>query len=170
LRGALRVTARVMNAAGTALILVLMVLVNADVLGRGLFNRPISGVNEFAAQCLVAIVFLQLVDATAAGRLTRSDAIIEAAGRRRPRSARLVEAVFDACGVALFVALLAGTWPLLATAWVDGDYVGVVGIVTFPTWPVRAIIVLAALLMALHFAGSAWRNLAAASGRGTSPA
>lgn len=158
-----------MNAAGTALILLLMVLVNADVFGRGLFNRPISGVNEFAAQCLVAIVFLQLVDATAAGRLTRSDAIIEAAGRHRPRSARFAEAVFDACGVALFAALLAGTWPLLATAWVDGDYVGVVGIVTFPTWPVRAVIVLASLLMALHFAFSAWRNLAAAGRPGPPP-
>ena len=49
-----------LNVIGTAGIFLLMLLINADVLGRSLFDRPISGVPEIVSLSIVAIVFLQI--------------------------------------------------------------------------------------------------------------
>lgn len=141
-----------LNAAGTALIIVLSLLVNADILGRGLFAHPIYGVTEFASLALVAIVFLQLGAATTSDKLTRSDLLIMAVGRRSPRAASAIQAFYDLCALALFLALAYASWQPLARAWTRNDYIGVVGMGTLPTWPVRAIILISAVLMTIHFA------------------
>jgi hypothetical protein len=52
----------VLNIVGTLLIIVMAVAVNADILGRELFNRPIAGVTEFVGLAIVAIVFLQMAN------------------------------------------------------------------------------------------------------------
>ena len=74
------------NVIGTMLIVALMVLIGADVAGRGLFNAPISGVPELVTLSIVVIVFLQIPQTMRAGRLTRSDAILEAVRSRAPRA------------------------------------------------------------------------------------
>ena len=66
----------VLNIAGTLLIVGVMILVNSDVIGRGMFNAPISGVPEIVSMSIVAIVFLQVAQAFRKGRLTRSEAFI----------------------------------------------------------------------------------------------
>ncbi|MDP6814497.1 MAG: TRAP transporter small permease, partial [Alphaproteobacteria bacterium] len=45
-----------MNAVGTAWIFVLMVLINADVLGREAFAAPVRGVTELVSLSIVGIV------------------------------------------------------------------------------------------------------------------
>ena len=52
-----------LNGLGTAWIFVMMVLINADVIGRAVFNAPIRGVPLIISLSIIAIVFLQLHDA-----------------------------------------------------------------------------------------------------------
>ena len=56
---AARVTS-VMNAVATFWIFVIMFLMTGDVLGRVLFNRPITGTPEIVKVSIVGIVFLQI--------------------------------------------------------------------------------------------------------------
>ena len=64
-----------LNALGTLWIVALMLLINADVLGRDLLGTPVRGVTELVSLSIVGIVFLQLADTLATGRMTRADAI-----------------------------------------------------------------------------------------------
>ncbi len=43
------------------------------------------------------------------------------------------------------------TWPLLARAWNDSEFFGIEGVFTFPTWPMRAVVLLGAVLAALQY-------------------
>lgn len=47
-----------MNAAGTLLIFVLLVITNLDILGRDLLNRPLRGTTELMSVGIVVVVFL----------------------------------------------------------------------------------------------------------------
>ena len=71
----------ILNIIGTLLIVSVMVLVNSDVVGRGVFNSPISGVPEIVSMSIVAIVFLQVAQAFRKGRLTRSEAFLNFVGK-----------------------------------------------------------------------------------------
>jgi len=65
-----------LNSIGTGWIFVLLILINADIIGRSLFNKPVRGVTEIVGMTIVAYVFLQLSHAIKVGRLTRSDIIL----------------------------------------------------------------------------------------------
>lgn len=140
-----------LNVVGTLLIVMLMVLIGADVIGRGAFDVPISGVPELVSLSIVAIVFLQVPQALRAGRFTRSDAVIGWLKRKHPSVARWFEIVFDAIAIALLSALLYAAWPLFLKAW-DGDvFVGAMGNFTAPVWPVKLIIVIGTFMLILQF-------------------
>lgn len=146
-----------MNAIGTLWILALLVLINADVLKRNLFSVPIDGVIEMVELSIVAIVFLQLGDATRVGRLTRSDGFFGLTLRRAPRIGRAMGAIFDLLGALFMFFILYGTWPDLIRSIEQHHYVGNVGVFTAPTWPVRLITILGCLVTLLLFLSLAWR-------------
>ena len=89
---------RVLNGVGTLWILALLILINADVFGRNILNEPINGVIEMIEISMIAIVFLQLGDATRVGRLTRSDGFFGLLQSKKPRIAAVFGAVFDLLG------------------------------------------------------------------------
>ena len=136
-----------LNVAGSLLIAALMVLIGADVAGRALLGLPTAGVPEIVTLSIVAIVFLQLPAAFRAGRLTRSDALLGRLRRSAPRAGLVMEAVFDLLAVAMLAVIVRATRPMLADAWREGDFVGAIGNVTAPTWPVKATIVLGGTLL-----------------------
>ncbi len=145
-----------LNVIGTLLILGLVILVNADVLGRNLFLAPISGVPEIVSMSIVAIVFLQVSQAFRMGRFTRTDAVLDAIANRSPRLRAAVELIYVAFALALVWLLLSASWPLFDKAWERGTYVGTVGDFTAPEWPVKLIILIgcAALIMQMLIAGA----------------
>ncbi len=140
-----------LNVLGTLLIVVVMVLVNADVIGRGMFNAPVSGVPEIVSMSIVAIVFLQVAQTFARGRLTRSEAILGFIERRAPRVRTAMDLVFSIAAMALVWQIYAASLPLFRKAWVRGTFEGTIGDFTAPVWPVKLIILIgcAALLMQL---------------------
>jgi TRAP-type C4-dicarboxylate transport system permease small subunit len=140
-----------LNAAGSMLIGAVMLLMCADVLLRDLANRPIDGVAELVATSIVIIVFLQLPATLRHGRMSRADLFIDPYITRRPRAGKRLRALFSlacvfACGVIAYA-----TWKPLARAWTDQEYLGVEGVFTFPTWPMRAVVLLGAALAAVQY-------------------
>ena len=106
-----------LNSVGTVLIFAMMLLINADVFARFLFNAPIDGVTELVELSIVAIVFLQLADAVRAGRLTRSDGLYSRLEAKLPRLSHALGALFDLAGALFFVTIMMGAMPRLIDAW-----------------------------------------------------
>ena len=143
--------AHVLAAVGTVWIFVLMLLVVADVAGRNFLDAPITGVAEFAARSVASIVFLQLAAAICTGRMTRSDFLLRMIGRRSPGALKAIEVLNVAVGALLFVALAAIAWPEFTAALRAGEYFGVQGVFTVPTWPFRLLIVVGSVFAALAY-------------------
>src|SRR5688572_12011173 len=79
-----------LNALGTALIILMAVAVNGDILSRELLNRPIAGVTEFIALSIVAVVFLQMANTLRENRHVSNDMITAWIARKRPYVARIL--------------------------------------------------------------------------------
>ena len=150
-----------LNSVGTTWIFVLMLVINVDVLSRYLFNAPIQGVAEIVELSIVGIVFLQISDAVRAGRLTRSDGLYLQIVKRRPVIGRVMGAVFDLAGSIFFIFILQGAVPRLIEAWERGYFAGNEGLFVVPVWPIRLILVIGCIVVALQFALLAWRNVRA---------
>ncbi|MGY6633976.1 MAG: TRAP transporter small permease subunit [Alkalilacustris sp.] len=124
---------------GALWIVLLMLLVVVDVVGRGFLDAPITGVAEFCARSVVAIVYLQISAAILQGRLTRSDMILRFVTERAPRMAVLLEVTFALTGAVVFALILWASWPGMISAWQTNEFFGVRGVWTLPTLPFRAI-------------------------------
>ncbi len=144
-------TLTVMNTIGSAWVFVLMLIIDVDAFSRTLFAHPFYGVLELVELSIVGIVFMQLGDATRRGRLTRSDGFFNLVKRHRPRTGRVMGAVFDFLGVLFLVIVLFGAVPEMRDAWVHNYFVGEEGLFTAPEWPIKLVIVLGCLVTLLQF-------------------
>jgi TRAP-type C4-dicarboxylate transport system permease small subunit len=143
--------AQVANAAGTLVVLGLVLLINTDVIARNAFNAPFRGTYEAVQFLLVMIVFLQLPDVVRINRLTRSDGFLAVLANRKPAVARFFARIIDTVS-AIFMGLIAyAVWPEFIRAWTDNSYFGTPGIFTAPYWPIKLVICFAAALCALIF-------------------
>ncbi len=160
------------NAAGTLTVLALVMVMNVDVVARGIFNAPFRGVIEVVIFSMILIVFLQLPDVVRVNRLTRSDGLLTVIGASRPRLGRALTRTVDAIAC-VFMALAAyATWPEFAetiqscqyfsqaefglfgdlrTATARCEYFGTPGIFTAPWWPARLVITASTGLCSLLF-------------------
>lgn len=166
------------NVIGTTFILLLVVIMNVDVVARGVFHAPLRGTVEVVIFSLVLIVFLQLPNVVQGGKLTRSDGFLLLMQATRPKvshfASRLIDAVscvfmalitwtmwpefldaFGSCG--FFVqpefggAPTGSLWGDVAQAWGRCDYFGTPGIFTTPWWPAKLSILFGVGLSAVLF-------------------
>lgn len=139
------------NAAGTLVVLALVMVVNFDVVARGIFNAPFLGAVEVVQFSMVLIVFLQLPDVVRANRLTRSDGFLTLIAVRRPRLAASLRNIVDTLS-AVFMSLVAiAMWPEFVEMWDTRDYFGIPGVFTAPWWPIKLVIFLSACLCTFLF-------------------
>lgn len=139
------------NALGTLVVLALVVLLNADVIARGVFSAPIKGTYEMVQFSVVLIVFLQLADVVRVDRLTRSDGFLLLVGTRRPGVAAGMRRIINAVS-AIFMGLIAWiTYPEFLKMWKTQDFFGVPGLFTLPWWPVKLVITVGTALACLIF-------------------
>jgi TRAP-type mannitol/chloroaromatic compound transport system permease small subunit len=141
----------VLNAIGSLWVLLLVILICSDALGRSFFNRPIDGVVELVAVTMAVIVFCQLADTVRLGKLTRSDAFLSKLQGSNNMAARLLVMSFDVLGIAVMVCIIVGTTPILIESIQRGYYIGEQGVFTLPDWPIKAIIVLGSVACLLCF-------------------
>ncbi len=150
----------VANAVGTLVVLGLVLIVNTDVIARGVFHAPFLGAVEVVQFSMVLIVFLQLPDVVRASRLTRSDGLLVLLKRRMPGLATSLQRAIDALSC-LFMALVSyAIWPEFIEMLETKDFFGVPGVFTAPWWPIKLTIFLGALLCAILFALRALRPVA----------
>nr|WP_067291414.1 TRAP transporter small permease [Marinobacterium profundum] len=129
-----------MNGIGSLLIFAMMLLICGDVASRSLLSQPIYGVAEFVSLSIVAIVFMQLASTLRHNRMARADIFLDSFIGLCPRLGRLLRALFSLGGLVACLIVLHATLPMFLNAWHDNDYVGVPGLFTLPTWPVRLVI------------------------------
>ena len=141
-----------LNVVGTLLILGLVVLVNADVIGRELFLAPISGVPEIVSMSIVAIVFLQVSQAFRKGRFTRTDTFLDLLERVSPRIRSAVDLLYSLAALALIWFIFSASFPLFEKSWERSTYVGTVGDFTAPEWPVKLIILVGCAALMVQIA------------------
>jgi TRAP-type C4-dicarboxylate transport system permease small subunit len=149
---ATRYLATAANVVGTLVVLALVVMVNYDIVARGIFNQPFRGAYEVVQFSMVLIVFLQLPDVIRVDRLTRSDGLLFLIGDKFPRAAATLRRVINT-GSAVIMALIAvAIFPEFLDMWETQDFFGVPGIFTAPWWPIKLTIFCSATLCTLIFA------------------
>ncbi|WP_372572157.1 TRAP transporter small permease subunit [Ruegeria jejuensis] len=139
------------NALGTLVVLALVVILNVDVVARGLFSAPLRGTYEMVQFSVVMIVFLQLADVVRVDRLTRSDGFLNLMHHRRPGLTANLRRIINAIS-AIFMGLIAYvTFPEFLHMWETQDYFGVPGLFTLPWWPVKLVIACGTALACVVF-------------------
>ncbi|WP_211299393.1 TRAP transporter small permease subunit [Pukyongiella litopenaei] len=113
----------------------IMAIINADVIGRGVFHTPVPATAEIVSAAIVAIVFLQLPLATGSGRNVRSDMVLNRLGRRGGRGADMLNAFHHAIGTLMLGVLLYYIAPGIFASIRGNETVGLYGIFTMPRWP-----------------------------------
>ncbi|MEE8093105.1 MAG: hypothetical protein V3T47_02600, partial [Gammaproteobacteria bacterium] len=81
---------------------------------------------------------------------------------RRPKLGYSLGVMFDVAGAIFFITILIGAIPRLIEAYERGYFAGNVGLFTVPVWPIRLILVVGCVVVAIQFLVLAWRNLASA--------
>jgi|TARA_R110002124_G_scaffold11573_4_gene54802 TRAP-type C4-dicarboxylate transport system permease small subunit len=113
----------------------IMAIINADVVGRGVFGTPVPATAEIVSAAIVAIVFLQLPQATAAGRNVRSDMLLTRLSRGDGRAGHLMNTLHHAAGTLMLGILLYYIAPGILDSIEGNETVGLYGIFTMPRWP-----------------------------------
>ena len=139
-----------MNSAGTIWVFGIMFLICADVIARGWFNAPIRGVAELVAYTLIGSVFLQLAHSLHVGRFARAEMYIDPLVEKRPVVGALFHTIFSAAGVFVFGLIAFGTVDKLEEAWPSLKF-GVENEFTILVWPLRLIILIGAIMVAVKY-------------------
>ena len=140
-----------MNAAGSCWIVVLMLMINVEAIGRSAFNKPIIGVIELIEISIVGIVFMQLADSLRRGVLTRSDGLYNQAMARKSAIGHVMGTVTYLMGATFMALILWGSIPAFMDAWQKDYYIGVEGMFTAPVWPIALIIAIAVTTTMIQF-------------------
>ncbi len=151
IRQTLERIAVVANAAGTLVVLTLVLVVNYDIIMRNFYDSPFIGAVEVVQFSLVLIVFLQLPDVVRVNRLTRSDGFLLLTGTRWPGFSKILRRLIDSLS-AVFMAMAAfAIYPSFIEMWESKDFFGVPGVFTAPWWPLKLVILLSTSLCAMIF-------------------
>ncbi len=147
-----------LNVLGTALIVVMAIAVNSDILGRELFNQPIAGVTEFIALSIVAVVFLQMANTLRENRHVTNDMITAWIARKRPHVARVMYGVFYLIGAFLMVMIVRFVIPTFLENYHGGYYMGTTKVAEIPVWPFMLIVLIGAVTAVVQYLLLAWQE------------
>lgn len=150
-----------LNALGSIGILLLMVLINSDILGRTVFDAPIAGVPEMVSFSIVGIVFLQLAHTLRSRSMTRSEVLLNVLETRWPRAHALFLLLFNLTGATLLLIVLIYFAPSLAKAYSHPErhFMGNPGFFTVPHWPLYALMAIGMTATMIQFLASAFSDL-----------
>lgn len=154
-----------LNAAGTAIIILLMVLITADVVARNLLGAPLPGVVEMSEAGIVMLVYLQVGHTLRVNRFIRSDGLLLVIRERRPHLAMALGLFFNLTGAILFFLICYAVRERVGDAWSGEYFIGIQGMFTFPVWPIELAILTGSAVMAVQFAIFAASNAASLARR-----
>ncbi len=125
---------------------VMMVLVVANVLGRYLFNKPLTGTLEFTESLLVLIIFLSLALTQYDGGHIRVTLITR---KLPPAWARIFTVISMLCGAGFFLWCAYAAWIFAVESFSFGEQEW--GEVVFPLWPMKFVVFFGIALLAIQF-------------------
>lgn len=139
---------------GTIWIVLLMIIIFSDVVGRGVFNSPLAGIPEIVKNSIVGLTFLQLAYVLRDGRHVRTTFIYD---RVPDHWKRIMDIFGSLAGMAIFIMIFYATLEPTHKAFVTGDFEG--NNVRIPTFPTHVLILLGSLLMIFQFALSIYDSV-----------
>lgn len=122
-------------------------IILTDVVGRGLFDRPLHGTTEIVANSIVMIVFLQAAYAIRSHSMLRTEVLLGVLG---PGARRAALGFADLLGAALFLVILLGGIDPAIRSFVNGEYEGE-GALRVPVWPTRWVILIGSGLSVANY-------------------
>ena len=143
---------RWMNGAGVVWVFAIMFMICADIVGRNVFDSPITFVPEAVALSLVGCVFLQLGFAVQGNKLTRAEFLLARIDKSHPAFTAGWHAVMALMAAAILLFMAIGAWPDFTRAFATSEFAGVEGIFKISVWPIKLIIVVGAVVAALECA------------------
>lgn len=136
-----------LNAIGTLWIFFIMFIMTGDVLGRVLFNHPITGTPEIVKISIVGIAFLEMPHTLFTGRHIRSEIILQ----RLPSLPRnLLSGIISLVGAGVFCLIFYASWSGTIESWQLWEYEGE-GALRVPVYPVKTLLLLGCALTAVIF-------------------
>jgi TRAP-type C4-dicarboxylate transport system permease small subunit len=153
-----------LSMAGTVLIILMAIGVNADILGRDLFNHPVAGVTEFLGLTIVAVVFLQIGNTTGEDRQISNDLIVSAIARSHPRLALVMYCLFHLLGAVLFGLIVWFVIPNFIDNYRGNYFKGTAGYIEIPIWPFQGTVIVGAAATSIQYLLLALRDLKRAIG------
>lgn len=136
-----------LNVVGSIWVLLIMLLITVDVIGRAFFNSPLFGVPEIVKVSVVGLVWCQMAHTLKIGAHLRSTVITD---RLPPSARRIVEILTCLLGVITFALIVYSGWDNMIEAWRIGEFEGEEP-VRVPTYPIRTLVLIGASLTALQF-------------------
>ena len=144
-----------LNAIGAFGILMIMVLVFSDVVGRNFFNSPITGVPEIVKVGVVMFTFMGIAWTLRRNRHIRSDLLPSRLGVNGKEIMSLIRHLFFA-GVC--VCIMIATWDPMIKAWQILEYEGE-GSLHVPVYPLFTLIQIGSALAAIMALAGALQNI-----------
>lgn len=136
-----------MNLLGALWVVMIMLLITADVIGRAFFAAPLFGVPEIVKISVVGLVWCMMPHTLKIGAHLRSTILLD----RMPARMRVgVEVLSSVLGVTIFALIVYSGWDQMIEAWRVGEFEGE-DPVRVPTYPIRSLVVLGAALTAIQF-------------------
>lgn len=136
-----------LNVVGCIWVLLMMVLITCDVLGRAFFNAPLVGVPEIVKVSVVGIVWCMMAHTLRIGAHLRSTFLLD---RMPSTPRRLVEIASCIMGIVIFALIVYSGWQNMIEAWRIGEFEGEAP-ARIPTYPIRTLVLVGAALTALQF-------------------
>lgn len=144
-----------LNFFGTCWIMLIMMFIVVDVVGRYVFNSPLTGTPELVRSAIVIMVFLQVAHVLRENRHIRSTLL-----ERHLSPAWVAACIFlgSLLGVILCSLLCLTSWDLAWRGWLIREYEGE-GALRVPIYPGRFMIVLGSGLLGIQFILNLARSL-----------
>jgi TRAP-type C4-dicarboxylate transport system permease small subunit len=140
---------------GSGVVFILMLVIVSDVVGRAVFNHPVTGTPELAKVSLVGVLFLGLAKTLRMGKHIRATLLVN---RASPVVAAGLDLLANLFGLFVFVLLCYSSWGLTVEAWEVGEFEGA-GSLRVPTYPLRTLILVCSLLTLIQFAVNVFEAL-----------
>lgn len=140
-----------LGAAGLAVVL-LMLVISYDAIGRYVFNSPLPWAAEVATNYLMILASYGALSAT----FQRGDHIhIDLIQRRLSQKLRArMEVIYSLLGAIVFCIIVRGSWKNMVEAFVGKEFVP--GYIMWPAWPSHLLIVVGSAVLVLRLLHHAW--------------
>lgn len=137
---------QILSYVGAVWIFLLMGVIAVDVLGRQLFNTPLTGTLEIVRNSVAGIAFVLLPWAMVKDTHVRSTIVID----HTPKKVSVpLDILAYLIGLIVFIAIVFSSWEPFLSAFINKEYEGE-GALRVVTWPVKAAIIMGCSFTAWH--------------------